>query len=684
MPRIVGVMLLLIACPAGAALRGDEAIAPTFGPSPRLATTPSELAAEKASPDFPAKRDAAIAAAAPLVKEPIALPDGPGSWIFYYACPDDGADLRMLTPAEHECPKCKKRYSDERTNAAYRCQMHYQCEHAALALAWAFAYTGDEEYAKHVRRILLHLADAYEKYPARLDRWGRTGVLAPLGGRRYVQSLDEAVGVIRLAKAYDLTRDAKVWTDDERRHVEDDLFRATATTLLAFNQGINNHQTWYNAGLMAIASVLADAELVERVLSMRGGFRDQLARSLGDDGIWYEGTMAYQNYALQAMAEIVDAGRRLGLPLHNEPRLRKLVDSSLAVAYPNGEYPAINDSDPGGFRNFGWSYDWAWRTYREPRYAQAAAWGDAAKLKLLLGDDAQPASPLETKSLDLPDVGLAILRVGEGPQQSCVFFDYGRHGGGHGHYDKLNITLFARGREWLVDTGRIGYTHKEYKTWVKHTVAHNTVVVNEASQWATTGKLRWLAANERYAACAGECETAYIGAKLRRYLLLTEKFLVDVYDVNSSRPVQLDWLTHAVTQPVESAEGARGEAIDKIGNGAGYEHLREAQRWPAAKSSRWDFPAGDLRLRLWLAGDAEDELFTAIGIGQYVEQKAPALVRRRRDVKESRFATVYDLSGDGTAVTGVKLLDGEFPRVEVTTPAATHNVEFSAAGVSFR
>jgi hypothetical protein len=30
-----------------------------------------------------------------------------------------------------------------------------------------------------------------------------------------------------------------------------------------------------------------------------------------------------------------------------------LLESSLKVAYPNGEYPAINDSDPGAFRNFG-------------------------------------------------------------------------------------------------------------------------------------------------------------------------------------------------------------------------------------------------------------------------------------------------------------------------------------------
>ena len=50
-----------------------------------------------------------------------------------------------------------------------------------------------------------------------------------------------------------------------------------------FNQDINNHQTWYNAGLMAIGSVLGDAKLVDKVLHMRGGYYFQLEHSLGDE-----------------------------------------------------------------------------------------------------------------------------------------------------------------------------------------------------------------------------------------------------------------------------------------------------------------------------------------------------------------------------------------------------------------
>jgi len=176
----VKILFFLTTCIAATALHAAD-LRPVFPPSPRLATTVAELAADELRPDFAARKAAAIAAAEKLLAEPPALPEGFGSWTFYYACADDGTDLRALSPAEHECPKCKKRYADERTVAAYRCRLHYALDRAALQLAWGYAYTKDERFASGVRRILLHLAEAYKKYPARQDRWGRTGWFAPLG-----------------------------------------------------------------------------------------------------------------------------------------------------------------------------------------------------------------------------------------------------------------------------------------------------------------------------------------------------------------------------------------------------------------------------------------------------------------------------------------------------------------------
>src|SRR6185295_354252 len=108
--------------------------------------------------------------------------------------------------------------------------------------------------------------------------------------------------------------------------------------------------------------------------------------------------------------------------------------------------------------------------------------------------------------------------------------------------------------EWLVDIGRIGYEFKEYQTWAKTTVAHNTVTLGGANQHANTGELLWLAAGEEFSACAAESTGAYDDTTLRRYLLLTPRMLVDVFDVTTETPAQIDWLAHSIVEQIVPVE----------------------------------------------------------------------------------------------------------------------------------
>ena len=669
--KLLCVLLWTVCCGLSAVNADEQAIpipadlpAPIFDAPPRLAITQSELVKQKAQPDFAAKSEAAVKKGENLLEKPVQLPDGYGEWIFYYACADDGTRLKALNPQQHQCPNCGKIYTDDRIRAAYRTTLHYACEAAAEALGWAYLYSGDERFAVEVKRILAGLAKQYPSYPPRLDRWGGKGEEARWGGRRYVQSLDEAVGIIKLARGYDLTRTAAAWTDADKALVEKDLFGLTAQTLLHFNQDISNHQTWYNAGLMAIGSVLGDAALVNRVLTMRGGYYDQLNRSVGRDGLWYEGAMVYHAYALQAMRDIVDAGRRLHLPLDKAPKLRAMLLGPINAAYPNGAFPVINDSDPVNIGIFNDDFAWARQVFGEPDFATQKA---------------------GTQSLDLPDAGLAILRQGEGEGANTVFLDYGLHGGGHGHFDKLNITLFANGREWLLDPGRIGYNHKVYLSWVKHTAAHNTVSRDGKNQRPTLGRLLWLKTGEGFAACGGESDGAYLDAVLRRYLFLTPDFLVDVFEVEGEEAEQTDWLTHAVASALKPVDELGQGTAQSPGSEFGYQHYTQAQKWGVAKTTQWEFLADDkkpdsLRLRMWVLDGEPQELFSTHGIGYNVNQKTPALIRRRF-AKSTRFVTLYDLSGQGSAVKNANW-DGK--AVTVETAQGKHTIEFSPEGVTVK
>lgn len=651
-----------------------------FPAPPRLAVTTQELAALQSAPDAAARSNATVRAAQPLLDSPPPLPEGYGSWIFYYACPADGATLRMVTLEDHKCPACGKVYSDSRTVAAYRCIMHHALENAAVTLGWAYAWTGDERYAQGVRRILLRLADDYPSYPGRLDRWGMIGIFAPLGGRRYVQSLDEAIGVIRLAKGYDLTRNAQAWSDADRKHVEQDFFRATADSIARFTQK-SNHQTWFNAGMIAVGSTLGDAELIERVLNMPNGVLDQLANNIGPDGLWNEGTIAYDNYALQALIETVDITRRLGMRLQDHPKLKLAITGPLHAAYPNGQYPAINDSDKCDLGVFAWAFEWGWHTWRDPVLAQAAARGNLEKLKKMIGADAVVQWPPALPSEALAGVGLVILRRGGGADAVCAFMDYGPHGGGHGHFDKLNLMLYANGREWLLDPGRLTYSHKEYKTWVKTTAAHNTVSLGGRSQAAHAGKLLWFSEGQEWSAAAAESREAYSGAVLRRYLALGDRALVDVFEVKASEKIQVDLLAHASARQLVPIGDVPAGAPIKLGNDDGYQHLLEATVRDLKRDSQWEFADARQRLVVWLVHDPGEQLIACHGIGYTTGQKTPTLIRRRQ-ARETRFVCVYDLSGDGSYLRGVqaRVENGDL-RIELDTTAGAQRLGFNTKGV---
>src|SRR5690606_1598404 len=109
-----------------------------------------------------------------LVEDPPLLPDGPGSWIFYYANPDTGRRLVPVSPTEHKDPESGEIFKDERTIAAWRGIQHGRLDKAALKLAWAYAFTDDQSFAAGVKRILLSLAADYKTYPKRQDRWGQS------------------------------------------------------------------------------------------------------------------------------------------------------------------------------------------------------------------------------------------------------------------------------------------------------------------------------------------------------------------------------------------------------------------------------------------------------------------------------------------------------------------------------
>lgn len=616
-----------------------------FAPPPRLATTAEELEAVRGKADFIEIRDRTVAAAETFLRQPVELPDGPGQWIFFYHCKYHGHKLDPINPNQHRCPVGNRVFSDARTRAAYRTILHHRAERAALKLGWAYAYTGDDRYVAEVQRTLLHFADAYNTYPSRQDRHGQLGAKAKSGGRRFANDFAEGYSIIDLCKAYDLTRSSPLWTDEQKQHVEQDFFRATADSLLKYNTRESNHQSWVNAGLMTIGSVLGDATLVKHVMSMRGGFYDQLKRGVGENGFWHEGSIDYHFFALAALIEIADAGRRLGLNPHRHKKFRAMFDAPLRCVYPNGWFPAVNDSKRISLADVVPQYLWAWRVFNNRRHAYALVRGGRLEFAEFLDADdfTDPTSTV------LEDLGLAVLSRGSGAQVVYAAFDFGAHGGAHGHADKLNLMLFANDREWLLDPGRLSYAVAMTKTWSKSTAAHNTVAINGQSQRDHTGTLLHFEVLDNYVVATGQSKQAYRGHTLTRYLLLTDQMLLDLFKVSGSKPVTIDWFAHANSARLDPLDAMPRPRVAKMPRGNGYQHMKAQWLWQARQPTRWRFTAENgTALTLHLPA-GQETFIIATGVGYKPNQRVPTLIRRR-SAASTVFATVYDLSGRGSYV----------------------------------
>ncbi|MBI3985560.1 MAG: alginate lyase family protein [Lentisphaerae bacterium] len=635
--------LLLAATSTLAAATMTNSIA--FPARPRVAYTAAELAAWTNDPARKPALDALLARANSLAATNLYVPPEGGQWDFYYACPKDGATLSAESLARHVCPRCRAVFTDERTVAAYRTLLHNRLNDQCHDLALAYALTGDVKYAETVRQALLELARLYPSWE-RHDRWGRKGLLAVVGGKRYCHHLSEAVGIIKMAKAYDMIVEAPCFSPEDRAAIEKDFLRATVEETRRFEYfegGRNNHQTWFNASYAVVGLALGDEALLRYANDGPYGLAWQTDHSVTEDGLWYEGGMAYHFYALDAIVEILKSFDRAGWPVR-EPRIENLFAGPLQFAYPDGRFPVINDSDPSSLYAYTRFYEWAGVFFTNPLFAAAA------RMK--------PDAPLvQGNSQAMRDAGLVFLRRGQGSNAVCAVVDYGQHGEAHGHPDKLNLMLFALGRELALDPGRISYSVPEFKTWARTTLAHNTVVIGQKDQAPTTGCLDYFEDAPDYAACRVSTDDAYPGHTLKRFLVLTDRFLVDVFSVAGKKKAALDWIVHARGAP--EANPLLLPCSDTLGDTNGYQHLKALTTGKGQACFTFELgqPNGST-LRLFCLGDEASTLYSGSGIGYQLSDNVPFLLRRRTD-KSAVFITLFDLSGQATLITNAtaKLTD---------------------------
>ena len=481
------------------------------------------------------------------------------------SCPDDGTQLEFdpWSPTEHRCPRCGRQFSGERHDRAWAHYQHLWLAERAATLAALGALAGNRSAAEAAEAILAEYADSYFDFP------NRDNVLGP--SRLFFSTYLESIWIGNYLAAATMLREAGLLSESGVAAVN--VVADEAANLIGeFDEGFSNRQTWHNAALAAIAVWFEDEELATSVMQGQSGVVAHLARGFGSDGMWFEGEN-YHLFALRGQLIAMGWARDAGADLLSNPLLVERLASALRApaltALPDFTFPARKDSrfgvslaqpmylelwEVGLGRLGGESPDlWSWlrELYRspapkaqpfdsylheagtpppdEPRTRADLSWWSLLEMAPSLPDAQGPWRP---GSVLLESQGLAVLR--EGGRYASL--ECGPFGGGHGHPDRLHLTLHADGRHWLADPGTGSYVSRDL-FWYRSTLAHNAPLLDGVSQpmadaWCsafdTEGEWSW---------ARGEFD------ELTRTLVAGPRYIVDVLDLSASvdRLLELPW-----------------------------------------------------------------------------------------------------------------------------------------------
>jgi len=306
----------------------------------------------------------------------------------------------------------------------------------------------------------------------------------------------------------------------------------------------------WNPPLAKFGAVLRDAEMFGFMMNDHPAAEAPvLDNQFFRDGFPYEASLSYASTYLNVASGVADALGENGRWIWNHPHMRETFGSFAdLVCLDRFTHFA---ADMGGLVNNGWTLpvttvEEAYRAYKTPEIARYLLQAydvkgiggpttldelfrepiDRAELETLA-----EAAPKQTSTV-APVRGIAILRAGEGDKRTALLMDYGYAHQAHHHADRLNINMFARGREWIPEMGYPEYMDGSAPAtggWTTNTICHATVQVNNKRQNpGVFGDLNAFVSLPGASYVDASCEDAYASEGISRYR--RSLFLIPVPD----------------------------------------------------------------------------------------------------------------------------------------------------------
>ncbi|HEX3233146.1 MAG TPA: heparinase II/III family protein [Gemmatimonadales bacterium] len=645
-----------------------------LGPSPDLSALIRRLA-ERAAP---------LLARRPPAPRAKALLSTDGGF-----CPQDRSPLRFdpWSPSVHRCPRCGCEFTGERHDLAWARYQHLWLAERAATLATLASLADHQAAAGTAQAILIDYAGAYLEFP------NRDNVLGP--GRLFFSTYLESIWLTDYLSAAVLLRESGQLSPEAAEGVNQVADEA-ANLIGEFDEGLSNRQTWHNAALTAAAVWFEDEELATRTVEGPTGILAHLLQGFRDDGMWFEGEN-YHLFALRGQLLALGWARWTGVDLLADERLALRLHAALrapaVTALPDHTFPARKDSRFGvslaqpmylelwevGLARLGRTDSDLWGWLRE-LYSVPAPPAQPFDSYLHEMDEPPPDRPRTRADLSwwsllemmpaMPEVegrwapgsvlleqqGLAVLREGD----RYTSLECGAYGGGHGHPDRLHLTLHAGGCHWLADPGTGSYVDRDL-FWYRSTLAHNAPRLDGVSQPPVDARCTNFDVQGDWSWARGS-----YGA-LSRTLVSGPHYLLDLLDLSADEEhlLEVPWHLDGTVEVLTAGGWAPDQLADEFvssperftGDTADAVVLRASAPGSAA-----------ITLRLHLDGG---QLLRAVGPGRPGQAARQTFYLVRTQGRNARLVAVLEPAA-GAALVQALRVEGELVQVEHAEGVDSH------------
>ncbi|WP_086350772.1 heparinase II/III domain-containing protein [Candidatus Enterococcus clewellii] len=447
-------------------------------------------------------------------------------WRHNYFCDQDGTFLNYepSQPKEHRCTTCGKIYTDQKKNNAWVTITRNKTISAMRYATVLYLKTDQQRYLDFVKKTLLFYAQNYNEFPVHI----KNTILTDMGeyervqgdiekglvyfdprttdwlfadyeiqfqgpGKIMAQGLSEAIALIRMLFCYTVLQEE--FEEEEKEQLVEQLIRP-ARIFLKQQQFIAHNITLWRETAIQIMDLIT-GEFSEEQLQRPYGIYEHLKTGLTKDGFWYEGSVHYHHYVLEALSYLA-----YFMMLYEkkdqylEESITEMAMFSYHLAFETGIFPNPNDGWPNvNLKTYLNVFELAAAAYEENHTLQDIYQAvkqlaiprqplpiedelyleNSSTTGVLINCSKRYTKQIEKGTKHFTNSKLSVLRN----RTFNIFMKYGVLSLSHAHFDPYSIEFTVKDELFSKDLSNVGYGSELVHRWYNTPLGHNSIIIDE-------------------------------------------------------------------------------------------------------------------------------------------------------------------------------------------------------------